>query len=83
MLPLAARRRRMTDHGLRGWHLLRRLEWMQTHYPWSVLWILFMVGMAMVVTGLLFATFVVAVLIIVVLAHAFATGRGRETNGKD
>ncbi len=73
----------MTDHGVRGWHLLQRLVWMQTNYPWSVLWILFMVGVAMIATGLLVPAVVVGILIAIVAAHSLYLGREAKTKGKD
>jgi hypothetical protein len=69
----------MTDHGLRGLHPLQWLEWTQTHYPWSVLWILFMVGVALLITGLLFAAALVALLFLIVGAQGLRWRRSQKT----
>lgn len=73
----------MTDHGLQRLRVLQWLEWTQTHYPWSVLWILFMVGVALLITGLLLAAGIVALLFLVVGAHAAHWRREQRTKGKD
>lgn len=62
----------MTDHGNQSHasHALQLIDWTQRHYPWSVLWILFMVGIATLVAGRVIPTLVVAALIIIVLLHS-------------
>jgi uncharacterized protein (DUF2062 family) len=72
----------MTDRGVRRLHLLRWLEWTQTHYPWSVLWILFMVGVAMLLTGLVLSAAVVALLFLIVAAQAIKWVRNKRLGRK-
>ncbi len=72
----------MTDHGLRRLHLVQRLLWTQTHYPWSVLWILFAVGVGMLAGGLVIPTLIVFFLVVVVATHSLRMAREAKTESR-
>lgn len=75
----------MTSHGT-NWVTgsLRLLGWMQRHYPWSVLWVLFMVTVGLLVGRFLFAGGVVAVLCVVIALQAVRAEREakKDSQGK-
>ena len=73
----------MTDRGTK-WlhHPFTWLGWMQRHYPWSVLWILFMVGVAVAVAGRWIPTTLIILLITIVALHSIRVDNQERKNSQ-
>ena len=73
----------MTDHGpKRLHHPFTWLGWMQRHYPWSVLRILFMVGVAVAVAGRWIPTTLIILLITIVALHSIRVDNQERKNSQ-